>query len=76
MSDKPTQPDMQEEAEKHEDKMLLRLNGFDSFVALHALVDLLNSIEGIQYEFDRRDVGAILSVILRAVDADLRMALS
>jgi len=61
--------------EKRETEIAYKLLAFDSYVALHALVDLLNPLEGVEYEIDRKDVAAILSVLLQAVDKDLRMAM-
>ena len=60
---------------ERESEIISKLHGFDSYVALHALVDLLNPLEGVQYEIDRKDVSAILSVLLQAVDRDLRVAM-
>ena len=60
---------------ERESEIVSKLHGFDSYVALHALIDLLNPLEGVQYEIDRKDISAILSVLLRAVDKDLRVAM-
>jgi len=60
---------------ERESEIAHKLLAFDSYVALHALIDLLNPLEGVQYEIGRKDVAAILSVLLQAVDKDLRMAM-
>jgi hypothetical protein len=52
-----------------------KLYEFDSYAALHALIDLLNPLEDTQHGVDRKGVAAILSVLLRAVDEDLRVAM-
>jgi len=74
MSIKPSIPPGMSDLER-ESEIISKLYGFDSYVALRALIDLLNPHEGVQYEFDRKDVSAILSIFLRAVDKDLRVAM-
>jgi hypothetical protein len=56
--------------------IIRRLHECDSCIALHALIDLLNPHESAQYGgIGRRGVAAILSVFLRAVEEDLRVAM-